>query len=304
MKLQKIRVAIVGFGHVGRGVLAALMGTPDMEVAGIVVLPHHFKATKNEVKSIPIVENNIADLGKIDVAILAIGSRRVPEVAPLYLKQGINTIDAYDIHGDSLIELHKEMGIIAKKYGAVSIVSAGWDPGSDSIVRAILEINTPKGITYVNFGPGMSMGHTVAVKAIEGIDDAISLTIPMGAGMHKRLVYVKLKEGYDLEGVSCKIKKDPYFINDEVHIFKRNNIKDLIDMGHSVKIERKGVSGKTHNQRMEYTLSIDNPAVTGQVLVSAARASLKQKPGCYSVLEIPLIDFFYGEKQELLSRLV
>mgnify|MGYP001133247544 FL=1 len=74
-------------------------------------------------------------------------------------------------------------------------------------------------------------------------------------------------------------------------------------MGHAVKIERKGVSGKTHNQKMEYTLSVNNPAITGQVMVSAARASLKQKPGCYTMLEIPPIDFLYGEKQELLSRL-
>jgi len=75
-------------------------------------------------------------------------------------------------------------------------------------------------------------------------------------------------------------------------------------MGHSVKIERKGVSGKTHNQKIEYTMSITNPAATGQVMVSAARASLKQKPGCYSLPEIPPIDFLYGNKQELLSRLI
>ena len=172
------------------------------------------------------------------------------------------------------------------------------------MIRAILESNAPKGITYVNFGPGMSMGHTVAVKAMEGIDDAISLTIPKGVGMHKRLVYVKLKKGYDLENVSLNIKNDPYFIHDEVHVLEASNIRDLIDMGHSVKIERKGVSGKTHNQKMEYYLSVNNPAVTGQVLVSAARASLKQKPGCYSVLEIPIIDFLYGEIKEILARLI
>lgn len=302
--MNKIRVAIVGFGHVGRGVMDALIGSPDMELAGIVVLPHHLETTKEEVKNIPIVDNGIVELGKLDVAILAINSRKVAEIAPIYLKQGINTIDAYDVHGESFIKLHKEMDKTAKKYGVVSIISAGWDPGSDSMARAILEINAPKGITYVNFGPGMSMGHTVAVKAIEGIDNAISLTIPKGVGMHKRLVYVSLKKGYDLENVSCKIKEDPYFINDEVHVFEVNNIGDLIDMGHAVKIERKGVSGKSHNQRMEYTLSVDNPAVTGQVLVAAARASIKQKPGCYSVLEIPLIDFLYGEKKELLSRLI
>lgn len=302
--MDNIRVAIVGYGHVGKGVLDAVMESPDMEVAGIVVLPHHFNTTKNEVKNIPIVDSDITELGKLDVAILAINSRRIPEIAPIYLKQGINTVDAFDIHGEPLIQLREDLGKVARKYNVVSIISAGWDPGSDSIIRAVLEINTPKGITYVNYGPGMSMGHTVAVKAIEGVDDAISLTIPKGVSIHQRQVYVKLKKGYNLENISSKIKNDPYFIHDEVYVLKSDNIRNLIDMGHSVKIERKGVSGKTHNQRMQYTVSVNNPAVTGQVMVSAARASLKQKPGCYSVLEIPLINFFYGEKEELLSRLV
>jgi len=302
--LQKSRIAIVGFGHVGRGVLDAIQESPDMEIAGIVELPQLIEVVKEDIRNIPIVDEDISKLGKVDVAILAIGSREVPKIAPTYLKRGINTIDAYDIHGESLVKIHEDFDSIAKKYNAVSIISAGWDPGSDSIIRAVLEINAPRGITYVNYGPGMSMGHTVAVKAIEGVEDAVSITIPKNTGIHKRLVYIKLKEGYDFESVVNIIKNDPYFIHDETHVFQMNNIKDLIDMGHSVKIERKGVSGKTHNQRMEYSVSVNNPAITSQVMVCAARASLKQKPGCYSILEIPLIDFLFGKKQELLSRLI
>lgn len=303
--MQKSRIAIVGFGHVGRGVLEAIQGSPDMEVAGIVELPPIVKVIKEEFKNVPVVDvDDIKKLGKIDVAILAIGSRGVPKIALTFLQRDINTVDAYDIHGDSLMRVHEDLDKIAKKYNVVSIISAGWDPGSDSIIRVVLEMIAPKGITYVNFGPGMSMGHTVAVKAIEGVDDAISLTIPKNMGMHERIVYIKLKEGYDFKKVVNVIKNDPYFIHDEVHIFNVDNIKNLIDMGHSVKIERKGVSGRTHNQRMEYIMSIANPAATGQVMVSAARASLKQKPGCYSLLEIPPIDFLYGNKQKLLSRLI
>jgi len=301
--LQKSRIVIVGFGHVGRGALEAIQESPDMEVAGIVELTHMIEAVKEKVKNIPVT-NDIKKLGKIDVAILAIGSRGVPKIAPLYLQKGINTVDAYDIHGNSLMKVHEDLDKIAKRYDTVSIISAGWDPGSDSIIRVVLEMIAPKGITYVNFGPGMSMGHTVAVKAIEGVEDAISLTIPKGMGIHERIVYIKLKKGYDFEKVVKTIEKDPYFIHDEVHIFNVDDIKNLIDMGHSVKIERKGVSGKTHNQRMEYIMSITNPVATGQVMVSAARASLKQKPGCYSLPEIPPIDFLYGNKQKLLSRLI
>ena len=303
--MAKFKIVIVGFGNVGRGAFEAAQESPDMEVAGIIGLPRHIDKIREEIKNIPVLEfSEISKLGKINVAILAIGSRNVWETAALYLQLGINTVDAYDVHGESLIKLQEELDIIAKEYNAVSVISAGWDPGSDSIVRAVLEINAPKGITYVNFGPGMSMGHSVVVKAMEGVEDALSLTIPKGVGMHLRMVYVKLKKGYELESVSNKIKSDPYFIHDEVHIFQSENIQDLIDIGHSVKIERKGISGKTHNQRMQYSLSVNNPAVTGQVMVAAARASMKQKPGCYSLLEIPPVDFLYGEKKEILLRLI
>ena len=87
----------------------------------------------------------------------------------------------------------------AKAHNAVSIISAGWDPGSDSVVRALLQAIAPKGITYTNFGPGRSMGHSVAVRAIAGVKDALSMTIPVGTGIHRRMVYVELEEGADFK---------------------------------------------------------------------------------------------------------
>ena len=87
------------------------------------------------------------------------------------LRLGINTVDSFDIHTQT-VDLHRTLGEVARKHHAVSIMSAGWDPGTDSVIRALLEACAPKGLTYTNFGPGMSMGHTVAVKAIEGVKAA------------------------------------------------------------------------------------------------------------------------------------
>ncbi|HHV17978.1 MAG TPA: diaminopimelate dehydrogenase [Thermoanaerobacterales bacterium] len=302
--MQKSRIAVVGFGNVGREVLPALKESPDMEVAGIVVRdPKKIDSTKKKAGNIPVVAD-IEELGKVDVAILSIPSRSVPQVAPRYLEMGINTVDSFDIHGDSIVNLRKDLDHIGKAHNSVAVISAGWDPGSDSIVRALLEVVTPKGLTYTNFGPGMSLGHTVAVKAIEGVEDALSMTIPEGTGLHKRLVYVKTKDGYDFEKISEAVKKDPYFIHDETHVYKVDDVKSLIDKGHGVHMERKGVSGATHNQRIEFIMSICNPAAAGQIMVAAARASLRQKPGCYTMLEIPLINFLYGERERLLHRLI
>ena len=95
----------------------------------------------------------------------------------------------------------KNCNIFSKEHGSVAIISAGWDPGSDSVVRSLLEAIAPKGITYTNFGPGRSMGHSVAVRAIDGVKDALSMTIPTGTGIHRRMVYVELEEGAGFKGI-------------------------------------------------------------------------------------------------------
>jgi len=301
--MSKYKIAVVGFGNVGREVLHAIEESTDMETAGIVIRnPKKIQAAKRVAGEIPVT-TDIRELGKVDVAILSIPSRTVPEVAPTFLEMGINTVDSFDIHGDGIISLRDKLNSVAKAHNSVAIISAGWDPGSDSIVRALMEVVAPRGLTYTNFGPGMSMGHTVAVKAIEGVEDALSMTIPQGNGLHKRLVYVQVKEGYDFNKIAEAVKKDPYFVHDETHVYKVDDVKRLIDMGHGVRMERKGVSGITHNQRIEFVMSICNPAATGQIMVAAARASLRQKPGCYTMLEIPIIDFLYGDREQLLHRL-
>ncbi|MBR1631307.1 MAG: diaminopimelate dehydrogenase, partial [Paludibacteraceae bacterium] len=193
---------------------------------------------------------------------------------------------------------------VAKANNAVSIIAAGWDPGSDSVVRALMESLAPKGLTYTNFGPGMSMGHTVAVKAVEGVKNALSMTIPLGTGVHRRMVYVELKDGYLLQEVAAAIKADPYFANDETHVMQVESVDALKDMGHGVLMERKGVSGTTQNQRITFQMSINNPALTGQVLICCARATRRLQPAAYTLIEVPVIDLLQGERDTLVRRLV
>lgn len=302
--MGKLKVVVVGMGNVGHSVFDAVTQSEDMEVVGIVDVPERVGKLKEEFNCVPVV-SAIDDLDKPDVAILSLDSRAVPKVAPEYLKRGINTVDAYDIHGaEGALCLKKDLDKVAKENGSVSIISAGWDPGSDSIIRVVFEVIAPKGITWTNFGPGMSMGHTVAVKRIEGVKDAISITCPKGMGMHSRLVYIQLKEGYDFADVAKKIAEDPYFSHDELHINQVDDVSKFVDMGHSVKIERKGTSGKSCNQRMEFHMWVNNPAATAQVMVAAARATVKQKPGCYTLLEIPVIDLLFGNKDDLICKLL
>ncbi len=300
--MKKYQAAIVGYGNIGKFLLEAIRSSEDFKVAGVVRRVESLKDIPPELKDIPLV-SSIEELEGIDVAFLTIPTRLIPEYARKVLALGINTVDSYDLHGE-LGKLRKSLDPIAKANNTVAVISAGWDPGTDSMIRSIFQFMTPQGITYTNFGPGMSMGHTVAVKALSGIKNAVSLTIPKGTGLHRRVVYVELEEGIDFAAAEAAIKNDPYFVKDETVVFPVSNVNQLIDMGHGVTIERKGVSGSTHNQILKFDMRINNPALTSQVMVASARAGLKQKPGCYTMIEIPLIDYIYGDRNSIIERLV
>lgn len=292
-----VKVAIVGYGNIGRGVLEAIEAAPDMECVGIVR-----RNASSPIYNYKVV-TDIRELGKVDVAILATPTRKVEEYAKTMLSLGINTVDSFDIH-TQILDLRRSLDSVAKANNAVSVISAGWDPGSDSVVRTLMQSLAPKGITYTNFGPGRSMGHSVAVRAIEGVKDALSMTIPVGTGIHRRMVYVELEEGADFKKVENAIKTDPYFVNDETHVQQVASVDDLNDVGHGVNLVRKGVSGTTHNQLFEFNMKINNPALTAQVMVNMARASLRQQPGAYTMIEIPVIDMLPGDKEEIIKHLV
>ena len=298
--MNKIRAAVVGYGNIGKYVVEALEAAADFEIAGIVRRASSV-ATAGESKY-PVV-SSLEQLERVDVAILCTPSRLVEQSAEAALRLGISTVDSYDIH-TGIADQRRRLDAVARENGAAALISAGWDPGSDSVVRALLEVCAPQGITYTNFGPGMSMGHTVAVKAIEGVKAALSMTIPVGTGLHRRMVYIELEEGYDFDKVAEAIKTDAYFIHDETHVKQVESVDALLDMGHGVNMVRKGVSGKTQNQRFEFNMSSDNPGLTSQILVAGARAVLRQQPGAYTMIEIPLIDFLDGDRDQIIRRLV
>ena len=298
--MKKIRAAIVGYGNIGHFVLDALQVAPDFEIAGIV--RRRVSEVPIELSAYPVV-SSLDELKDVDVAILCTPTREVEHFAIKALEKGIRTVDSFDIH-TQICDLRKTLDAAAKKYNSVAIISAGWDPGTDSVVRALMEACAPKAITYTKFGPGKIMGQTIPEKANDEEKEALSMTIPLGTGIHRRMVYIELEEGYTFEEVAHAIKTDDYFAHDETHVMQVESVDALKDMGHGVNMTRKGVSGKTQNQRFEFNMSINNPALTAQVLVCTARAAMLQRPGCYTLIEIPVIDLLYGDRDELVRRLV
>ena len=292
--MQKISVAIIGWGNVGRGCKRAIAENPDMYLAGVVRRPISLKQQDPTLENTKVVAD-IRELGKVDVALLAIPSREVPERIKEYHALGICTVDSFDEH-ERIAGLKKQLDISAKAKRVVSIFASGWDPGSDSAIRAIMKIASFTGHTTTTFGGengGRSMGHTVAVKAIPGVKDAIALTLANGRGKQKRRVYVQLDKGADTEAVAKAIQTDNYFRNEPTEVMFVKKIDKYLTLHHEADIERTGMQV---NQR--YLLEGNNPELTANIMVSCARACVtareKDDFGTYTFIERPLIDYLAG----------
>ena len=284
-----MKIAILGYGNIGRAAEEAIKAAPDIELAGIY---HH---------------NDCLDGIDADVVLVCTPTREVQKFATLLAARGICTVDSFDIHG-KIWSLRSSLDAVCQANQAVSILSAGWDPGTDSMVRALLMAMAPKGLTYTNFGPGRSMGHTVAAKAIKGVKNALSMTIPLGTGIHRRMVYIELEDGADFKTVEAAILADDYFAYDETHVIAVDSVDALNNVAHGVNLVRSGVSGETHNQRFEFNMTINNPALTGQVMVSCARAAMRMKErgefGAKTMIELRPIDLLPGSTEQNIKALV
>ncbi len=296
-----IRVAILGYGNIGRAAEQAVIAAPDMELAGI----YHHNDCLDKISNVQCQMSN--DERPVDVVLICTPTREVQKFATVLAARGICTVDSFDIHG-RIWDLRTALDAVCTANQSVSVISAGWDPGTDSMVRALLMAMAPKGLTYTNFGPGRSMGHTVAAKAIKGVKNALSMTIPLGTGIHRRMVYIELEDGADFKTVEAAILADDYFAHDETHVIAVDSVDALNNVAHGVNLVRSGVSGETHNQRFEFNMEINNPALTGQVMACCARAAVRMKVrgefGAKTMIELRPIDLLPGTKESLVKALV
>jgi len=296
-----MKIAILGYGNIGKAAEEAIKAAPDMELAGI----FHHNDCLDKISNVQCQMSN----GECpaDVVLICTPTREVQKFATVLAARGICTVDSFDIHG-KIWNLRTSLDAVCQTNKCISIISAGWDPGSDSMIRALLMAMAPKGITYTNFGPGRSMGHTVAAKAIAGVKNALSMTIPLGTGIHRRMVYIELEEGADFKTVEAAILADDYFAHDETHVIAVDSVDALNNVAHGVNLVRSGVSGETHNQRFEFNMTINNPALTGQVMVSCARAAFRMKErgvyGAKTMIELAPIDLLPGSTESLVRTLV
>ena len=304
--MEKIRVGIVGYGNLGKGAEKAVREAEDMELVGIFTRRNP-KEIKSKTKVVEI--KKIIDWkDKIDIMILCGGSASdLPEQAPEIL-QNFNTVDSFDTHAKISQYLNK-LDSIAKANKKTAIISAGWDPGLFSIQRLYGEAVLPDGKTNTFWGPGVSQGHSDAIRRIEGVEDAVQYTIPKENAIkevkeknkdltikekHLRRCYVVAKEGTNIKEIEEKIKKMPYYFSDyetEVNFIDKKEMKKHKKMPHAGLVITNGKTGK-NKHIIEYKLTLDsNPEFTASIMTAFARATFTlYKQGSYgakTVFDIP-----------------
>ncbi|MDX9810910.1 MAG: diaminopimelate dehydrogenase [Bacteroidales bacterium] len=310
---SKIKIGIVGYGNLGRGVEYGIRQNRDMQLVAFFTRRDP-SSLRTKSPDVPVVGYNDMKtyVGKIDVMILCGGSAtdlgsQTPEIVRMF-----NTVDSFDTHS-RIPEFFKVVDEAARTSGHTGIISVGWDPGMFSIARVYANCILPEGKDYTFWGPGVSQGHSDAVRRISGVRNAIQYTLPVESAIsavrngenpelttrqkHTRVCYVVPEEGADLKTIEEKIKTMPAYFDEydtTVHFinaaeFEKNHGR----MNHGGFVFRSGATGEDGKNKhiIEYSLRLDsNPEFTSSALLAYARAafrlSLKSDSGAKTVFDI------------------
>ncbi len=310
---MSIRIGIIGYGNLGRGVECAIKQNPDMELEAVFTrrAPENVQILTKTAKVCSV--NDVEQWkDKIDVMIICGGSATDLPVQTPKFAQMFNVIDSFDTHA-RIPEHFKNVDEAAKKAGKVGIISVGWDPGMFSLNRMYANAILPEGKDYTFWGKGVSQGHSDAIRRIVGVKDAKQYTVPVESALesvrrgenpelttrekHTRECFVVLEEGADAAKVEQEIKTMPNYFADydtTVHFISEEELKrDHSGIPHGGFVLRSGVTGweKEHKHMIEYSLKLDsNPEFTSCVIVAYARAAYRLakegQTGCRTVFDI------------------
>jgi len=308
-----MKIGILGYGNLGRGVECAVKDNPDMELVAVFTRRNP-STVKIQTPNVPVL--NVADakdwVGKIDVMILCGGSAtdlptQTPEFAEMF-----NVIDSFDTHA-KIPEHFAKVDAAAKKSGHVAIISVGWDPGLFSLARVYANAILPDGNDYTFWGRGVSQGHSDAIRRVKGVKNAKQYTVPIDSALdavrsgknpelttrqkHLRECYVVLEDGADAAEVEQAIKTMPNYFADYDTTVNFISEEELLTkhagLAHGGFVIRSGKTGMTkeHNHIIEFNLKLDsNPEFTTSVLVAYARAAFRLNQegnnGCKTVFDI------------------
>lgn len=325
-----IKIGIVGYGNLGRGVECAVHNSQDMELAG--VFTRRKPETVETHTNVPVydMEKLCGMKDQIDVLVLCGGSANDLPTQTVELAQYFNVVDSFDTHA-KIPEHFSNVNASSEKGKHISIISVGWDPGLFSLNRLYGQAILPNGADYTFWGKGVSQGHSDAIRRIEGVKDARQYTIPVEEALesvrngenptlttrqkHTRECFVVAQDGADLQRIENEIKTMPNYFADydtTVHFISEEELmRDHQGIPHGGVVLRSGVTGfdQEHKHVIEYKLTLDsNPEFTSSVLVAYARAAYRLaqdgQTGCKTVFDIPPAYLHVESGEELRKKLL
>lgn len=326
--MDKIKIAICGYGNLGKGIESEISRSKDMELVAIFTRRNpESLITKS---SVPVI--NINDIynwkDKIDVVIMCGGSatdlpNQVPEIA-----KSFNTVDSFDTHA-KIPDYYNIVNDSALSGKNTSIISGGWDPGMFSLMRLYADSILKNGSTYTFWGKGVSQGHSDAIRRISGVKNAIQYTIPIEEAMdrvrngenpdlqtnekHLRECFVAIEEGANKEKIEKEIRTMPNYFADYntiVHFISEEELKQKHSkMSHGGFVIHSGETGEGNKQIIEYSLKLDsNPEFTASVLIALARANYRMNRngqyGAKTIFDIPPVLLSEKTPEELRKQLL
>ena len=326
-----IKIGIIGYGNLARGVECAIRQNPDMQLCAVFTRrdPDTVQIQTPGVPVLPMAET-AQWVGRIDVMILCGGSAKdLPEMTPA-LARDFHVIDSFDTHAN--IPAHfAAVDAAARESGHIAVISVGWDPGLFSVNRLYAAAILPQGQPYTFWGTGVSQGHSDAVRRLPGVVDCRQYTIPVPEALdrvrsgenpqlttrekHRRHCYVVAQEGADTAAIETAIKTMPNYFADydtTVEFITMEQMqRDHAGLPHGGSVIYSGVTGwdgESH-QTIEYKLTLDsNPQFTSSVLVAVARAAMRMKKrgitGCQTIFDIAPADLSMLSREEMLAQML
>jgi diaminopimelate dehydrogenase len=286
--MKRIRVAVIGFGRLGRACAEAILASEDLELAGIARRPEHALSPLPETLGDTPVRAHWTEIPRIDLALICLPPDLIVPTAHEFLQHRKPIVECAALEGDALQRHVARLNQIAVRQHTPAIVSAGWDPGALPILRDLFQLLIPKGHTETSNRPGVSLHHSAWIRELTGVKDALCTELRSAAGGLQRYVYVELERGADPDRVADLVRGDPQFLDTETIVLHVDSVAALEDEGHGIVMERRGTAGRTGHQLFLLEARFDRWSLAAQMMVAAARAVPGRRPGAYSLLDIPL----------------
>ncbi len=287
--MKRLRLAIIGFGRLGRACADAILDAPaaDLELVGIVRRPETvLQALPERLRKTAAVAH-VSELRQVQVALVCVPTQCVLGVATELLQWRIPVVECASLEGAAFAAHRAELDRIAGNHRVAAVVGAGWNPGLLTRLQQMFEILVPRGHTSLTNRPGLSLHHTAAAECVRGVKGALCSERRGADGVLQRYVYVELEPGADFAPVCEAIVSDPLFVGEATEVFQVDGLAEFEEEGHGVVVERRGTAGAAVHDTLLLEARFGAAAFTARLMVDAARRAPRLRPGAWRYSPLP-----------------